>query len=125
VTESEANQFAAEWVEAWNSHDLERILAHYSEDVELISPLVQKVLGTGEDWVRGKADLRTYFSRGLAAFPDLKFQLWGAYPGVESVVVHYQSVAGRASAEFMRLDGDGRVSQVIAHYSSPDPAGRT
>jgi len=26
---------AQEWIAAWNAHDLERILAHYADDVEL------------------------------------------------------------------------------------------
>lgn len=28
--------FAHEWIAAWNAHDLERILAHYADDVELV-----------------------------------------------------------------------------------------
>ena len=30
--------FAKEWVEAWNSHELERVLSHYDDAVTLISP---------------------------------------------------------------------------------------
>ena len=40
MTESEATRFAQEWVAAWNSRDLERILSHYADDVEVTSPLV-------------------------------------------------------------------------------------
>ena len=28
-----ARAFAANWIAAWNAHDLERILEHYTEDV--------------------------------------------------------------------------------------------
>ena len=35
-----ANLFAADWIDAWNSHDLERILGHYSDDFEMCSPLI-------------------------------------------------------------------------------------
>ena len=34
-----ARTLATEWVAAWNSHDLERILAHYAHDVVFSSPL--------------------------------------------------------------------------------------
>ena len=54
MTESEATRFAQEWVAAWNSRDLERILSHYADDVELTSPLVPKVLGGDQLSVRGK-----------------------------------------------------------------------
>ena len=46
--------FAEEWIAAWNSHDLERILTHYEDDVELRSPVASKLLG-GDGRVRGKA----------------------------------------------------------------------
>jgi ketosteroid isomerase-like protein len=33
-TPEKAAQLASDWLEAWNAHDLDRILAHYSETVE-------------------------------------------------------------------------------------------
>jgi len=30
-----ANKFAREWVEAWNCHDLDKIMTHYAEDFEM------------------------------------------------------------------------------------------
>ena len=27
--------FAKEWINSWNSHNLEEILSHYSEDIEI------------------------------------------------------------------------------------------
>jgi ketosteroid isomerase-like protein len=34
-----ARKFAQDWVDAWSSHDMERILDHYDDDVLLISPV--------------------------------------------------------------------------------------
>ena len=45
MTESEAWNFAQEWVAAWNSHDLERILLHFGEDAELTSRLMKEMAG--------------------------------------------------------------------------------
>ena len=117
MTPDETTAFAHDWVAAWNSHDLERIMSHYSEDVELTSPLVSRILGEGQHTVRGKVALRAYFKRGLEAFPDLEFVLWGVYPGVNSVVLHYQSVREMKSAEVMVFDGAGKVCRVRAHYA--------
>jgi hypothetical protein len=123
MTEAEAQDFAHEWIEAWNSHDLERILEHYAEDVEVTSPLVEAVLGPGRVTVRGKPALRGYWSKALARFPDLRFLLFRAYAGPQSVILHYQSVQGLVAAECMELDADGRVFRVLAHYAlGPDPA---
>jgi ketosteroid isomerase-like protein len=39
LTQTTAEAFASEWIEAWNSHDLDRILAHYSDDFESLFEL--------------------------------------------------------------------------------------
>jgi hypothetical protein len=119
MTDEEALRIARGWIAAWNSHDIDRILSHYSDTIELTSPFVSQILGAGINVVSGKAALREYFLRGLEAFPDLKFDLWGAYPGHDSLVIHYQSVRGLGAAEFIRIDGRGRVSLVVAHYAAP------
>ena len=35
-----AEQFAQEWIDSWNSHDLSRILSHYADDFEMSSPVI-------------------------------------------------------------------------------------
>lgn len=35
-----SQEFAREWIAAWNAHDLERILSHYTDDFEMSSPLI-------------------------------------------------------------------------------------
>jgi ketosteroid isomerase-like protein len=39
-------EFAQVWIHAWNSHDLEDILSHYSEDIEITTPMI--AMATGE-----------------------------------------------------------------------------
>lgn len=34
-----ALEFARDWIESWNSHDMDRILSHYTDDFEMSSPL--------------------------------------------------------------------------------------
>jgi ketosteroid isomerase-like protein len=31
ITEEQAQQFATNWIDAWNAHDLERVQCHYTE----------------------------------------------------------------------------------------------
>lgn len=123
MTEAEAQEFALEWIAAWNSHDLERILGHYAEEAEVTSPLVESVLGPGKVTVRGKGALRAYWGTALDRYPELRFTLYRAYAGVRSVVLHYRSVQGLVGVECMELDDSGQVSRVLAHYAlGPDPA---
>jgi hypothetical protein len=122
MTEAEAQEFALEWIAAWNSHDLERILSHYAEDVEVTSPLVETVLGPGRVTVQGKDALRAYWRAALAKYPDLHFRLFRAYAGPRSVVLHYQSVQALVGAECLEFDAGGRIRRVLAHYAlGPDP----
>jgi hypothetical protein len=111
-----AREFAQDWVDAWNSHDLERILTHYDDEVLLISPVALKLLG-GDGTVRGKPALRGYFIRGLEAFPNLRFDLIDALWGVETIVVYYiNNVRGNKTAEVMLLNAAGKIRHVWANY---------
>ena len=123
MTEADAQRLAVESIEAWNSHDLDRILAHYTEDVEVTSPFVETVLGPGRKTVVGKAALRSYWGPIIAQYPDLHFVLHRAYAGVASVVLRYRSIQGLMSAECMELDAGGKIRRVQAHYALGfDPA---
>jgi len=37
-----ANKFSAAWIEAWNEHDLDKIMTHYTEDFQMSSPVNKK-----------------------------------------------------------------------------------
>ena len=115
-TPQELEAFAADWYEAWNSHDLDRILGHYRDDVVFTSPLITQLTGDPSGRLHGKHALRDYFARGLERFPDLAFEPLLLTAGVDSVVLVYVSVNGRRSCETMVLDANGLVQEVRAHY---------
>ena len=117
MTREEAWKFAHHWVAAWNAHNLELILTHYEDTVELTSPVAAQLFGTPEGKVVGKTDLGAYFQRGLAAYPDLRFALENVFWGVNSVVLCYANQRGTRSAEFMELSASGKVVRVVANYS--------
>lgn len=110
------NNFAHEWLNAWNSHDLEAIMEHYAEEVVFYSPLIQKINNEPSGRIQGKEGLRAYFSKGLQVYPDLHFELYHVLEGVRSVVLYYKSVNNRLSAEMMVLNEEGKVVEVRAHY---------
>ena len=111
-----ARAFAAEWVAAWNSHDLDVILTHYAEDVELRSPVAQRLL-QGDGTVRGKAALREYFELGLKAYPHLRFDLVETLWGIETIVISYvNNVRGSKTAEVMLISEAGKIRGVWANY---------
>jgi predicted ester cyclase len=112
-----AREFAKEWVRSWNTHDLDGILSHYADDVVLTSPVAAKLLNDPSGNVRGKAALRAYFSKGLEAFPNLKFELADVMWGLSSVVLYYTNQRGTKTGEFMEIDENGKVMRVVANYA--------
>jgi predicted ester cyclase len=117
VTKEEAWKLANEWVAAWNAHDLDLIMAHYEDGVELTSPVAARLLGKPDGKVVGKANLRAYFQRGLEAFPELQFRLEDVLWGLNSVVLYYANQKGTRTAEFMELSAAGKVARVVANYN--------
>ena len=67
--------FSQEWIDAWNSHDLEKILSHYADDIVLTSPVAAKLCQDPSGIVKGKTALTAYFKKGLEVYPDLRFTL--------------------------------------------------
>lgn len=100
-----AEAFAASWVEAWNAHDLDAILAHFAEDVTFRSPLIATLLGEPSATVQGRAALRAYWEEGLRRIPDLHFDLVAVHAGVDVLAMTYTNQAGRSCVEVAELDG--------------------
>jgi ketosteroid isomerase-like protein len=117
ISEIQARQFAEQWVLAWNSHDLDAIMSHYASDVVLTSPVAANLLNDPSGTVAGKEALRKYFERGLAAYPDLSFQLLDVMRGISSVVLYYVNQKGTKSGEFMELNANQKVIRVVANYT--------
>jgi len=110
-------QMARDWIDSWNSNDLDAILSHYTEDVEFTSPFAVKLMGDSSGTIKGKEKLREYFGRGLKAYPGLRFEPLQVLTGVNSLTIYYRSVKWMLAAEVMFPGDDGRIERVFAHYA--------
>jgi ketosteroid isomerase-like protein len=113
-----ALKFAAEWIAAWNTHDLDRILAHYTEDFEFSSPKIPQIAGEPSGKLQGKAAVRAYWEKALARLPNLRFELIDVTFGIDSLVIYYHSVGNRRAMEVMQFDSCGKVMRSAAHYDA-------
>lgn len=118
MPEDQSQDIATQWVAAWNTHDLEKILSHYSDDIELISPIAERLVENSSGKISGIDNLASYFRLGLQAYPDLHFRLLGVMQGVDSLVIHYINQADVEAAEYMQVDPQGKIQIVIAHYQA-------
>ncbi len=117
LSETEARHFARAWVLAWNSHDLDAVMSHYAQEVVLTSPTAAKLLSDPSGIVTGKEAVRSYFERGLEAYPNLTFELLDVMWGVSSVVLYYVNQKGTKTGEFMEFDANQKVVRVVANYT--------
>ena len=110
-------RFADEWVAAWNSHDLERILEHYTDDVVFASPRIVALMGEENGEVRGKDALRAYWGKGLKLLPDLCFCVEEVLVSVDTIVINYRNERRQAVAEVLTFR-DGRVCRGFGAYGA-------
>lgn len=109
--------FAAEWVAAWNSHNLEAILSHYTNDFEMTSPVIIQVMGEPSGKLKGKENVGAYWAKALERLPDLHFDLITILWGVDTITLYYTGHRG-FSAEVFFLDENRMVYKSIAHYAA-------
>ena len=112
-----AELFANEWIGSWNSHDLDRVLDHYSDDFEMSSPYISQIVGERSGTLRGKKAVGAYWAKALRAIPDLRFELVSTLIGVDSLALCYRGARGMA-AEVFHFGPDRKVIRAYAHYAS-------
>jgi hypothetical protein len=118
----EGYKYAARWIEAWNSMDLNRALELWSDEVEFCSPLAAEI--TGSAVPRSKAAVGEYWGRALAQAVRLRFELIQALWDAEarSVAIVYRRERGadvRVAAEIIRLNEKGLgVNGIALHGAS-------
>jgi ketosteroid isomerase-like protein len=94
-----AENFAKEWIAAWNSHDLDRILEHYEDNFEMSSPIIRTLADEPSGTLRGKAAVRSYWAKAR-----------------KGATVYYKGHRG-LSAEVFHFGPGGKVRAAFAHYA--------
>jgi hypothetical protein len=113
----EAKKFAREWIDSWNSHNLDDIMKHYADDIEITTPMIKLAAGIESGSLQGKEQVRAYWNKALTKVPDLHFELVNVTLGVDSVALYYKSIMNKMAIEVMFFDQNGLVNKMIAHYT--------
>lgn len=114
-SKSEAMAFAEAWIAAWNAHDVDRVLSHYTDNFDFISPLAQELGFDPNGKVRGKERMREYWSTALKKNPDLKMKLIDVLTGPGSLVVLFESNHVRRAIDVLWFDDAGMIERSSAH----------
>ena len=108
MTRDEAQHFATRWAGHWNQGDVEKVLAHFSDDTVFTSPTAADVMGHAV--VRGKQALRVYWTTALKRIGAVHFSvdhvLWDETRR-ELAIVYTATMAGKSRrvSENLRFGG--------------------
>ena len=116
--------FSADWVAAWNAHDLDALLSHFHDDVVFTSPVAAQIVPGSGGVLRGKDALRAYWTEGLRRIPDLHFSVERVFAGVSVLVISYRNQRGNLVDEVL-VFADGLVIEGHGTYVAgvDNPAG--
>ena len=117
MTHEEARRFAEHWAGAWNKHDLTEVLSHYTDDFEMSTPMIQKVLGIAAGTLKGKQAVGDYWEAALRKMPDLRFSVIEVAAGVNVVSIYYDAGSGRRAIETFFFNKEGKVFKALAAYN--------
>ena len=118
MTLEQAKAFAAEWVAAWNRHDVDAVLAHYTDDFTMTTTMIQNLLGTPSGTLQGKPAVGDYWRAALRKIPNLQFSIIETTCGVDVVSIYYDAVLGRRAVETFFFNAAGKVFKALATYNA-------
>ena len=117
ISKEQANHFAQQWIAAWNSHDLNEILQHYSDDLEITTPMIRLAGGIDTGSLSGKQAVADYWQTAFKKVPDLHFELLDVTVCIDSVALYYKSIMNKKAVEVMFFNEEGKVNRMFAHYT--------
>jgi hypothetical protein len=113
-----AQEFAEAWVEAWNAHDLDAILSHYTDDFEMSSPFIIERMQEPSGTLKGKDRIRPYWQISLSRTPPLHFTLLNVLIGAQSIILHFRRESGQLGAEVLFFNAQRQVIKGVAHWTA-------
>ncbi|MEO8062489.1 MAG: nuclear transport factor 2 family protein [Pseudomonadota bacterium] len=108
----------------WNEGDVERVLAHFSDDTVFTSPTAADVVGTAT--VRGKDALRAYWATALKRIGSVHFSvdhvLWDETRH-ELAIIYTATMAGKSRrvSENLRLGDDDKIVAAEVFHGAVGP----
>ena len=117
VNKAFSNTIANDWGAAWNAHDLPRVLQHYTEDFQMISPFIARIAENASGTLIGKEAVGNYWAKALQKYPDLHFTVHEVLFCVNSVCICYDSILGLQAVEWLLFDESGLVVAASGSYN--------
>lgn len=118
MTKEKPLESVERWIAAWNSHDLDAILSHYSTNVTFEAQTVTTRWSKPDGRLYGIEELRRHFALGLELAPELSFTLEQIFMAPSGYSVLYTRENGNRVIDCVTLDAEGRADKVTAYYAT-------
>jgi hypothetical protein len=114
-----AQQLAADWIDAWNADDAQRLFRHFSRDFQAWAPALALVTGERTLLLQGLSATIEAWAHARARIADVHFALRCTLVGENNVTVYYEGIKGRLAAETFYLDADLSVLWAVTMLGEP------
>lgn len=110
---------ALAWINAFNNHSLDDLLALYAEDAVHYSPKLKLRQPESGGWISGKEALRAWWADAFERLPSLQYQLVNLLSDDKQAVLEYlRSVPGEPDmmvAEFLEMNRGKIIRSRVYH----------
>ncbi len=107
------------WIEAWNEHNVDRIMEVYADTAELYDPKIKEVYPESFT-LEGKENIKNYFSVILKVFPELKIKPMGLWiKGHDALLEYYIYTSPEAKIDVISkfyLNKDYKIQGHFVYY---------
>lgn len=89
MTTEQNKKIAIKWFEAFNKHNLEKLLSLYDENAEHYSPKLKTRIPETKGLIKSKNSLREWWKDSFERLPSLKYELTKLIADDEQVFMEY------------------------------------
>src|SRR5215467_15743496 len=115
IDKNKLMMLARDWLTAWNSKDIDRLMRHYHDEIEFYSPNVVKRWSKPGGKLLGKDAVRSHLLKGFEDANHIQFHLLGILEGIDGIIIVYKKGIKGMGADLVNLDDEGKVIRVMAN----------
>jgi hypothetical protein len=122
MTNEDVKLFSKRWTEAWSSHDLEAIMALFSDELENTTPIIRRLYGIENGTLKGKPENEKFWKTLLEKYPDAQLSALEVWEGINVVAIHwhfytqYSPTQGAKGNDTFFFDPQGLVYKVATTH---------